>query len=223
MRRSLAALLCSALAALALAACGGSSDNGVASKSPNQIASDATNAVSKASSVHVAGSLNTSGTPFSIDLSLVNGKGGRGSMSQAGLSFDILTVNQEVYINGSSQFWTHFGGAGAAKLLSGKWLKAPATGQFATLAMLTNTGTLFSQLLGKHGTLAKGKSTTVRGQKVIAVNDTSSGGTLYVATTGKPYPIEIVKSRTGQLDFNQFNQPVSLAPPANAIDISKLK
>ena len=225
LRRSLAAALCSVLLALALAACGGgSSDNGVSSKSPNGIASAASGAVSKVNSVHVAGAVANGSSRFTIDLNLVNGKGGSGQMSQGGLSFKIITVNNEVYINGSPTFWRQFGGASAASLLSGKWLKAPASGQFASLATLTNVRQLFTQLLSTHGKLAKGNGATVRGHKVIAVNDKSNGGTLYVATTGKPYPIEIVKSGSngGRVEFDRFNQPVSLSPPANAIDVSKL-
>jgi hypothetical protein len=59
---------------------------------------------------------------------------------------------------------------------------------------------------------------------VIAVKDTTNGGTLYVATTGEPYPIEVVKngSAGGQIAFDPFNQPVRLTPPSNAIDISQL-
>ena len=84
---------------------------------------------------------------------------------------------------------------------------------------------LFDQLLSSHGTLAKGKTTTVQGEQVVAVNDTTNGGTLYVAATGNAYPIEIVKpgSQGGRLVFNRFNQPVSLTAPANAIDVTQLK
>jgi hypothetical protein len=228
MPRFLAATICSIVLAFVLAACGGSgggSGNGVDSKSPNEIVSAASNAVSSLNSVHVSGAIDNGGSHTTIDLNLVNGKGGQGSMSQSGLSFKIVELNREVYINGSQNFWRQFGGAAAAQLLSGKWLKAPATGQFATIALLTDVRKLFNQLLSSHGTLAKGNTTTVRGQKVVAVNDTSKGGTLYVATTGKPYPIEIVKngSQGGKVDFDQFNQPVSLSAPANAIDISQLK
>jgi hypothetical protein len=225
LRRSLAAALCCVLLSVALAACGGgSSDNGVSSKSPNDIASAASTAVSKVNSVHVAGAVANGNSRFTINLSLVNGKGGTGSMSQGGLSFKIISVGNEVYINGSPTFWRQFGGASAAQLLSGKWLKAPASGQFASLAALTNIRQLFNQLLSTHGTLSKGQATTVRGQKVIGVTDKTNGGTLYVATTGKPYPIRIAKtgSNGGRVDFDQFNQPVTLTPPANAIDVSKL-
>jgi hypothetical protein len=227
MRRRLTPAVLFALGALA--ACGGSSgsgsSNGVASKSPNQIVSDATSAVSSVDSVHVSGKILSGGQSVTLDLNLVNGKGGRGSMSQNGLGFQIVSVGPEVYVNGSSAFWTKFAGSTAAQLLSGKWLKAPATGQLSSLATLTDVSKLFNQLLSSHGKLATGKTTTVRGQQVVAVNDTTNGGTLYVATSGKAYPIEISKTRSdgGQLVFDRFNQPVSLTPPANAIDISQLK
>ena len=90
---------------------------------------------------------------------------------------------------------------------------------------LTNVRTLFSQLLSSHGKLEKGSTSTVNGQKVLAVKDTTNGGTLYVATSGKPYPIEVIKSGSdgGQITFDHFNQTVSLSPPANSIDISQLQ
>jgi hypothetical protein len=227
MRLRLVLAILAMLAALAIAACGssGGSSNGVASKSPDQIVAAATNAVSNVSSVHVAGSVPNAGQQISLDLSLVNGKGGKGSMTENGLSFQIVALGQEVYINGSSSFWSKFGGAPAAQLLSGKWLKAPATGQLASLSTLTNGHKLFGQLLSSHGKLEKGKTSTVLGQQAIGITDSTNGGTLYVATTGKPYPIEVVKSGTdgGHIVFDQFNQPVSLTAPANAIDISQLK
>lgn len=216
------------LLSLTLAACGGSggtSSNGVAAKSPDAIVSAVSDAVAGVHSVHVSGSIISGASPIALDLNLVNGRGGRGSMSENGLSFQIVALNNEVYINASPQFWRHVGGNAAAQLFSGKWLKAPAGGQFASLAGLTNVRELFSKLLSNHGKLVKGAATTIRGQKVIAVTDTTKGGTLYVATNGKPYPIEVVKSGSqgGRVDFDQFNQSVSLTAPANAIDISQLK
>jgi hypothetical protein len=227
MRRLIAPLLGTLLLALALAACGGSSSssNGVESKSPDQIVAAVSNAVSGVNSVHVAGHVTQGGSATTLNLNLLNRKGGRGSMSQNGLSFQIVAVGQQVYINASPAFWRRFGGNAAAQLFNGKWLKAPASGQFAALAALTNLNQLFTQLLSSHGTLAKGATTTIRGQKVIAVNDTTQGGTLYVATTGKPYPVRIAKSgsQAGQVDFDRFNESVSLTAPSNSIDISQFK
>lgn len=205
--------------------CGGTSDNGVAAKSADGIVSAAMNAASGVKSVHVAGAVRSGGSPTTLDLTLLAGKGARGQLAQGGLSFRIISLNQVVYINGSDVFWRHFGGSAAVQLFHGKWLRAPASGQFASIASLTNVHTLLNQLLSSHGTLAKGSTTTVAGQKVVAVNDTTRGGTLYVATLGPPYPVEVTKTgaQGGRLLFDRYNEPVTLTAPANSIDVSKLK
>jgi hypothetical protein len=217
------------LAASALAACGGSSGsggsgNGIASKSPVGIVNAASQAAARASSVHIAGTITSGGTPITLDMHLVAGKGATGQISSRGLSAKLISVGRYVYINGAESFWKAFAGPTIAQKLAGKWLKTPATGSFSSFGSLTNMATLFSKAFGSHGTLAKGPATTVNGQQVVAVRDTSKGGTLYVATTGSPYPIEIVKtgSSAGQVTFDQYNQPVSLAPPAGAVDLTSL-
>jgi hypothetical protein len=223
-RRLATTIACAALSGAALAACGGSSGNGVASKSADGIVNAASNAITHAQSVHVSGSLVTGGVPLNLDLTLVSGKGGRGQMSEGGLSFKIVNVSQTVYIQGTKAFWQHFGGSAAARLLDGRWLKAPATGQFASLAALTDMQKLMGSVLLKHGALNKESTTTLNGRQVIGVTDKAQGGTLYVATTGPPYPVEIRRggSTGGRITFDRFNEPVTLTPPANAVDLSKL-
>jgi len=217
--------VCAAALAGGIAGCGGASDNGVAAKSPDGIVTAASDAVSGVKSVHVSGSLLSGGSPITLDLTLVAGKGGGGQMAQNGLSFRLIDVGQVVYINGSDAFWSRIGGSSAVQLFHGKWLRAPANGQFASIASLTNVQTLFNKLLSSHGTLAKGPTSTVAGQKAVAVVDTTKGGTLYVATTGQPYPVQIAKSGSqgGRIVFDRYNESTSLSAPANAIDVSKLR
>lgn len=226
-RRFSATAVWFAVLSLVLASCGSSSpaSNGIAAKSPEAILSAVSTAVSGLHSTRVSGQITSSGQRVALDLSLVNGKGGTGSMSVNGASFKIVTLGQELYLNGSAAFWRLAGGGSAASLLSGKWLKTPASGELGALADLTDINKLFDQLLSSHGTLVKGPVTTVRGIKVVSLHDTTHGGTLYVATTGKPYPIEIVKRGAlgGHVTFDRFNQPVSLTAPAHAIDLSSLQ
>lgn len=223
-----AALLLLALAlALAIAGCGGSSSgNGVESKSASQILETAKAAASKAASVHIAGSINSGGKPISLDMELLAGKGGKGKISQEGFTINLVQTGGAVYINGSSAFYRHVSGSAAAQLLQGKWLKAPAnSGELASLASLTDLSKLIDTALANHGALTKGSTTTIAGQKAIALKDTSKGGTLYVATTGKPYPLEITKAgkESGKVVLDRWDQPVKLTAPAGAIDISKLQ
>jgi hypothetical protein len=111
-------------------------------------------------------------------------------------------------------------------LLQGKWLKAPASStSFASLASLTNLGKLIDTTLASHGKLASAGTKTVNGQKAVGVTDATRGGTLYVAATGTAYPLELVKSGAsgGKITFDHWNQPVTLNPPAAAVDVSQLQ
>lgn len=229
--RPRASILLSAIAiAAAVAACGGSSEsksNGVAAKSPQEALAAVRAAVAGAKSVHVAGSATKEGTPFSLDLTLVAGKGAQGQVSQGHLSFHMIEVGNVLYINGSPAFYSHFGGPAAAQLFKGKWLKAPANSpEFSSIGSLTDLSTLMTSLLDEvHGKLRSAGTSTVEGQKAAGLEDPTEHATLYVAATGKPYPLELSKTgkEAGRIVFNQWNQPATLKAPAGAIDITQLR
>ncbi len=225
-RGALGAALAVPVAALALASCGSSSGNGIASKTPTEILALSKQAADSAKSVHVAGSIVSKGSPLTLDLFLLAGKGARGRLSEGGSSFELIEAGGTVYLRGSAAFYRRIGGAAAAQLLNGKWLKAPAsTPSFASLGSLTDLRRLIDSTLADHGTLAKGATTSVAGHRVVGLNDTSKGGTLYVAASGKPYPVQIAKTGTngGRVTFDRWNAPVSLTPPTGAVDITQLE
>ncbi len=216
------------VALVALAGCGGSSSgNGVASKSPAEIIAAARTAADSASAVHVSGSTVTAGTPITLDLSLAAGKGGRGRIAENGLSFELIQLEGTIYIKGSSAFYRHFAGAAAAQLLQGKWLKAPATNaSFAGLSSLIELHKLLDAALASSDkTLVSAGTRTVKGQAVVGVKDTAQGETIYVATTGKPYPVAATKSGAGggTIAFAEWDRPVTLSAPADAVDIEQLQ
>ena len=211
-----------------LGGCGSSSPsgNGLASKSPTEIVAAAKLAAVGAASAHVAGSIVDEGKPISLDMELVAGKGGQGKLTLEGLSINLVQVNGAVYMNGSKAFYTHVAGAAAAQLLQGKWLKAPSTdANFASLTQLTDLGKLIGTALASHGKLSSAPAKTIAGQKAVGVTDVTKGGTLYVASTGTAFPLEITKSGAsgGTITFDRWNKPVKLSAPANAINIDQLK
>lgn len=228
-RLLLAAVLAAVLAAALLSGCGGSSSssgNGLESKSPEEVVAAAKTAAKGASSVHISGSIVSEGKPISLDMELLAGKGGKGHLSVEGLGIEIVAVEKAFYMNGSSAFYRKIGGPAAAQLLQGKWLKAPTNGgEFASLEQLTNLATLLDTTLASHGKLVGAGTTTVNGQKAVGVTDTTKGGTLYVAATGTPYPLQISKSGTGSgsITFDRWNEPVTITAPANAININQLQ
>ncbi|MGH2977924.1 MAG: hypothetical protein ACRDKC_06085 [Gaiellaceae bacterium] len=217
------------LTATLLAGCGSSGktaqSNGEASKPATRVLADANAAATNARSAHVSGSIRSGGTPITLDLSTARGKGAKGSMSTNGLTFDIVRVGDTLYVRGSDAFYKRFAGAAVAQLLHDKWLKGSAThGRLETLAPLTSLGALFAGISAHHGKLVNGGKTTYKGRQVVAVRDKSDNSKLYVAATGKPYPVAIVggkKSQSGTITFDDWNKPVSLSAPSDALDISK--
>jgi hypothetical protein len=215
--------------ALLVAGCGGhsksASSNGEASKSANAVLADAKAAADSASSAHVSGSISSGGTPITVDLSMGKDKA-KGSMSTSGLAFDLVRVGDTAYIRGSDNFYKHYAGAAVAQLLHGKWLKTSiVSGRFGSLAALTSIGQLFGKVAANHGKLANEGKTTFNGQRVIEIRDTSDNSKLYVAATGKPYPVAIVgnkKGQSGTISFDDWNKAFSVSAPNGAIDISKL-
>ena len=225
-RTSPAALLIAALLGVGCGSSSSPSGNGVEAKSATQILEATKLAASEATSVHIAGSIVSGGKPITLDMELLAGKGGKGKIGQEGFTIDLVQTEGSVYINGSAAFYRHVGGTAAAQLLQGRWLKAPSnSGELASLASLTNLSKLIDTALANHGALTKGSTTKIEGQPAIAINDTAKAGTLYVATTGKAFPLEIAKNgkESGKVLLNRWDQPVTLTPPKNAIDISKLQ
>lgn len=215
------------LACLGLAACGGSSpkSNGVDAKAPDAILAAARQAADAASSVHVAGSIAATGGPTTFDVHLVKGQGGTGSLSVMGLSFDMIRIGSTIYVKGSPAFYRKYGGA-AAQLLQGKWLKSSATsGSFASVGPFTELPAFLDHLLTPPAghPLTKGATTTVAGQKSVQLSD-GRGGTLSVATTGQPYPVQIGNGGATQatISFDKWNANVPLTAPAGAVDLAAL-
>jgi hypothetical protein len=222
---ALAILLASAVL---LAGCGssGAKSNGEATKAAAQVAADALKAAVAAGAVHVSGSVVSSGTALTLDIHIVKGKGGAGEMSEQGLKFQLVRVGGKAYIKGSDAFYKKFAGAAVASLLHDKWLAGSATtGSLAALTSLTDISKLFNGALGAHGALKNEGETTYKGQKAVAIKDTTKGGTLYVAATGTPYPIAIVapnNGKEGSIAFGDWNKAVSISAPKGAVDIGSM-
>ncbi len=220
------AALALALAALLLGGCGGSGPgNGVAAGTPAQILAAATAAADGAASVHLVGALGGGAGDLSLELELLRGKGGQGQVTLDGQSIQLVAIDPAIYVRGNAAFYRRLAGPAAAAILQGKWLKLlPASGEYASLASLIHLDPLLDLLLADHGKLAKGAITTVAGHSVIALHDLTRGGTLYVATAGPPYPIEIVGSGTGagRLLLDRWDEPVTLQAPPNPFNVKQL-
>jgi hypothetical protein len=226
----------SLLALIAFAAgCGGSSNpssnaSGEASKSAKQIVADAVKAADAATSLHMVGKVNASAQQIGFDLSIVTGKGATGSMTIKGAKVDLIVVGAKGYLKGGSDFWTKVGGSSGAMLatvLNGKWLEFPVNNaQFGPLIGVVNAKSIFDQIKTSAGKVTKEGTKTYKGQNVVALNggSGSSNGTLYVANSGTPYPVALLKTGAGggSVTFDSWNDSVTLTAPKGALDLSTL-
>jgi hypothetical protein len=220
-RRILTGLLSVAVLA---AGCGGgsssSSANGEATKSAAQVVTDAKTAAAGTAGVHVTGTFADAGKSAALDLT-VGKDGGKGFIAQGGARADIARVGDTAYMRASTAFWRKFAGAGAAQLLHDKWLKGSATKQpFAAFAHFMSTTGLIGDAFKNHGKLTNLGEKTYKGRKVVAIKDAKDGSILYVAATGTPYPVAAVGG--GTINFADWDKPVSVSAPKDAVDISSL-
>jgi hypothetical protein len=239
--RRVRALLASTAAALLLAGCAGGevagsgtpgppspSDNGVAGQTADEILAKAKAALQGAGAARIKGTGGRGTDRFGIDMRYT-GSSAQGTISVAGQPIELRRIGQTVYAKGSREFWTGRVPAPAVELLTGKWLKSPVTGsQLGELASLTDLSEAADGTLEPDGKITKGERKTVAGQPAIAlVSDGPDGGKLYVATAGKPYPLQIVPTdpkESGPVTFSDFGKRITVSPPPAelVIDVSKL-
>jgi hypothetical protein len=214
------------LVAVAVAGCGGGAkSNGVADMTATQIVAEMQKAIANAKSVHITGSGTSGGTKLSLDLQLEASTGGAGHIEIDGYGFDIVRIDKKLYFKADAPALNHFAGSVAAKLLAGKWFAVPADSSgFGSFTPFTDLRKLMNQILRASGPVEKGDETKTGEQPSIAVTDTKNGGTLYVATTGPAYPLELEpgKNGSGSISFTDWDQPVTLTAPKDSIDYAKL-
>ncbi len=217
------------IAALSIGAPAGAagSDNGVAGQTGVQIVTAASGATASATSFTYSGTTQQGGQTFKLSMSVSTSGNGFGTITMGGQPIRLVKVGNTVYFRSTKAFWAKNEGQAAAQLIGNRWLSAPVTDtDFADIVSLLDAKQVTNQFADTSGTtFRKGTTGTINGQRVIAVTgqDTSGGGggTVYVATTGKPYFVRITASGTS-LTFTDYNKPVKPTVPANSIDVSKL-
>jgi hypothetical protein len=114
---------------------------------------------------------------------------------------------------------------GFTQRIHGRWLKETKGRLRHQLEFLTLGRFLGAAVSANHGKLVNDGKTMYKGQAVVALWDKSDHSKLYVAATGKPYPVAIVvvnKGQTGAITFDDWNKSVALSAPTDAIDVRPL-
>ncbi len=170
------------------------------------------------SSVHVAGSLESSGQHIALNLTL-GPRGCAGTIRIQGEgAFVMLRIGRALWIKPDDAFWKHAAGRNqaaslVASLISGKYIKTST--QDSRLASLRDVcsparfaGLFDSDPVGE----SKGTATIIAGRPALPITDAGGGTRAYVTVAAHPEFLRI-DSSNGRLDFTRYNAPLHLTPP----------
>lgn len=213
-------------ATVALAGCGGSSED-LTAKPAAEILAASAQAARGANGVRVLSRLSAGGLPVITELQLAGREGGRARLSFGRVSSEAIRIANTVYLKASPLVAQRLTSTTGTHIAAGSWVKAPANNaDVVQSAALTEPGGELTLLLrGPTLSLTKGPIITINGQKAIELKTKGKlyMGAIYIAATGTPYPIKIVKhgQETGQITFSDWNDPANLTPPTHAIEIDR--
>jgi len=214
--------------AAALGACGSSGSQGSSqdesSKSAAQIYADALNAMTEQRTVHITGhQVDTTGASADLDVVDALDSARITLRTSSGGTFYLVVTPDVVY---------------GSQSLAGPYQQAPPDLATQVRSLTINFTVRCARI--EHGTLTKGATSTVAGQRVIAIDDNgrapgASASTVYVALTGPPLLVRVEQhgattkggtadcghppsdtsppTKSAVFDFTGWGTPVTITPP----------
>ncbi|MFF0741423.1 hypothetical protein ACFYVL_13580 [Streptomyces sp. NPDC004111] len=234
-RAVLVGAVCAGLAA-GLTGCGEDPDegtNGVGKLSAAEIEGKARETAKASAAVRLTGTFVSRGGTYKLNMRLKN-TGGAGSVTTKDSTFELLRVDDQLFMKAGADFWRHDAtkpgatfekeDAEAADKLEGRYVKVPrddpAYGQFRGF---TDKQVLLDGLLGLNGELGKGDREKIRGMRTIKVvgGAEGEGGALDVSLEKKPYPLRLARAGGAgvvQLTDWDLDFPLSAPPKEMTVD-----
>ncbi|WP_127502782.1 hypothetical protein [Actinoplanes solisilvae] len=208
----------------------GPATNGVEALEGEQILQKAKAALKAAPSYHTKGKAAEDGSKYEFDLKAAKDDV-LAEIVLDGAKVELLQVTGKRYFRADAKFWAMTTGGKAqgdafAKVLGKRWVVVKP-GDKSTEDMFAFADV--EEILAPDGKVTKGTAKEVDGKPAIGLlDDGAEGGTMWIATTGEPYPlrIEAKDPAQGGSVFDQFGAtfPELKAPAAaDVIDIDKLK
>ncbi len=198
--------------------------NGVQDLDAKQILEKSRAAAGAASSVKVVVVQDNQGTEVRTDLTLSD-QGSTGTLGQPdGQNVEVIGTPDTIFVKGGP--FAQSLGAENAAALEGKWLSIPKDNPAAqSFAGLSSVKEFVDTTLATPEDLKKLPPKDVDGTQAVGLE--SAQGTLWIATQGEPYPVQITapKGQSGALTLSDWNAPVTITPPPadQVVDISTLQ
>ncbi|WP_327371098.1 hypothetical protein [Streptomyces sp. NBC_01217] len=236
-------------AALALGLTGGSvigggaarADDGIDTLTAQQIVDRSRDALMGVRSLHLSthGDLDRGNPSMTLELTLDRDGNCNGSVDLGNKQGSVRIVKRgdDVWVKPDADFWKNQvpgGGAAFAAILDGRYMKSSATDPRLRQLVTGCDLDTFQKMVGDNadndrGTLNKGRKTTLDGASVVPLTRLRDDRklTMYVAATGRPYPLRITIEDGGAhavMGFSAFDKPVPTAtpPPDRTFDINAM-
>jgi hypothetical protein len=201
-------------------------DNRVAALAPGEILSRAQAALLQVQAVRIKATGGPNGGAFSADVRVQAHTGGVGTLTVPGgaggrtFTVQVITLGSTAYVKGDAAAWqTILGRTPTVPDIDQKWVKAGSDNiKLKTLTSFGDLAPIATGILALDTNVTRGGTSMIDGTPVVSVTGAGpTDATIYVATTGPPYPLRIAQAggAAGQLDLAEFGQPVDVsAPPA---------
>jgi hypothetical protein len=196
-------------------------DNGVSALPATVILEKAKQALKDAESFHYAGKIAADGqeltSDITFDFAIAKGKGAKGILGFGG-PLQVIAIPSTMYFQGDEAYYKNVVGIANPAPLKGKWVQADPKVPDLMIPDFVTTDAVVENIL----TPEPGQALTKVGPKLVggtqAVGLSSKDGTLWIATTGAPYPLQVVATggSKGSVTFDHFNSTVDITPPATA-------
>ncbi|MGW7201322.1 hypothetical protein [Streptomyces chryseus] len=206
--------------------------NGIDGLPPAEIVDKSAEALRRAPSVRISGTMKKS----ELDLKMDNEGNCDGNVTQEGTHIKIVKRGAKVWLKPDHAFWVQTLGEEAEsteELLGGRYLltsiKDPKFGSLASICDISGfADSMDDDEAGE--TVAKGDRKEVRGTSALELIKTQAGkgpSRLYVARTGQPYPLEIHGEDQGSpaaVTLAEYGAQFTFTTPGptEAMDVEKL-
>ncbi len=192
--------------------------NGVEKLGPKQILNQARKAALDARSVTMTGK----SPAASLEL-VVTQDASDGTRSQGDRTLKTRVVDGVIYVKADEAYWAQAFNKKKAKKIGNKWVAGDLTNpKLKSFKQTSTMKPLMNQFLVLSGTGEVGEVGVAAGQPAVPI--TSDAGTTWVATTGKPYVLQITSApETGEdatVDFTEWDKKVVIKAPPKKQTIS---
>ncbi|KAA0935262.1 MULTISPECIES: hypothetical protein [Streptomyces] len=197
--------------------------NGVGKLPPAKIQSKTRSAAEGAAAVRLSGAVVSNKRTYKLDMQLKE-NGGTGSVTSKDATFQLLRVDDHLFLKADADFWTHQDGADddstsdttAADKLEGMYVKVPkGDPAYRQLSVFTDKDVLLDGLLGLQGKLATDGHHKLNGTRTIRLTgDEGAGGQIDVSLEGRPYPLLLVRAGdAGTIRLTDWGKDFALKAP----------